>query len=366
MKSVYIHIPFCNNICSYCDFSKMFYYKNNVSKYLDSLETEIINNYKNNNVKSIYIGGGTPSCLSYKELNRLLNIINIFKKSNSCEFTIEWNPEDNDIKKIELLKKYGVNRISIGVQSFNKKILKILNRNHTKKNVSNLINNFKKNGINNINIDLMFGINKQNIFDIKKDLKKFIKLNITHISYYSLILEKNTKLYIDNYAELDDDKQAKQYEYICKFLKKHKYKHYEISNFSKEIYESIHNLTYWNNEEYYGFGLGAHGYINGYRYENTRSINKYISGSYILNKYKVSNKENIENEVILGLRKLEGINTLKFKNKFNCNFFEKFNCNNLLEQKMLIKEDNRVFIPEDKIFISNDILINFIDGVDYE
>jgi len=288
MKSIYIHIPFCNNICSYCDFNKVFYNKESVSNYLKQLKLEIHNNYKNEKIKTIYIGGGTPSSLSYTELKGLLNITDIFNKTYDCEFTIECNPENMDSQKIGLLKKHGVNRVSIGVQSFNDNILRLLNRNHTKEQVFSLIQNLKSSGIYNINIDLIFGIKGQSLDDIKNDLTEFLKLDIPHLSYYSLILEEHTKLYIDNYQEIDDDIIASQYDFICEYLKKSGYNHYEISNFSKTGYSSTHNLTYWNNEHYYGFGCGAHGYIDDVRYENTRSITKYIDGKYRLLENNIS------------------------------------------------------------------------------
>ena len=222
MKSVYIHIPFCNSICSYCDFSKVFYNKKIVKKYLEQLKKEIKKYYNNELVKTIYIGGGTPSSLSYEELNELLKITDIFKKVNDCEFTIECNPENMDDTKIDLITKYGVNRVSIGVQSFNENILKILNRNHNREQVFLLIKNLKESGINNINIDLIFGVQNQSLENIKNDLDKFLMLEIPHISYYSLILEEHTKLYVDNYKEVDDDIVAEHYDFICDYLRNKK------------------------------------------------------------------------------------------------------------------------------------------------
>ena len=363
MLSIYIHIPFCNNICSYCDFNKVFYNKKLISNYLEQLRLEIQKNYKNEKVKTIYIGGGTPSSLSYTELNELLNITNIFNKSDDCEITIECNPENMDSQKISLLKKNGVNRVSIGVQSFNWNVLKLLNRNHTKEQVFSLIQNLKNIGINNINIDLMFGVREQSLDDIRNDLAEFLKLDIPHLSYYSLILEEHTKLYIDNYQEIDDDIIASQYDFICEYLKNNGYNHYEISNFSKPGYSSMHNLTYWNNEYYYGFGCGAHGYIDDIRYENTRSITKYIDGKYRLFENKISLKENMENEIMLGFRKLDGINKGLFYNKFNKQIDEVFKFNVLIEKGLIKEVDNKLFIPEKHLFISNAILTQLLmDG----
>ena len=273
MKAVYIHIPFCNNICSYCDFCKMYYNPKIISNYLDNLENEIKTRYQNEIISSLYIGGGTPSSLSYAELERLLNITKIFKVSNDLEFTIEVNPESLSLDKIKLLKEYGVNRVSIGVQSFNDKIIKELNRNHNKDMVFKVVNMLKENNITNINIDLMYGINSD-INIIKEDLDNYLKLDIPHLSYYSLIIEDNTIFSINKREYIDEDIDYNMYKYINDTLKKHGYIHYETSNYAKPHYESKHNLVYWNNEEYYGFGLSAVSYLNNYRSTNTKNISK--------------------------------------------------------------------------------------------
>lgn len=356
MKSVYIHIPFCDNICSYCDFCKLYSNDKIIDQYLTNLDDEIKKNYNNELVNTIYIGGGTPSSLSVNQLKKLFEIIKIFNTTDNLEFTIECNPENTNLEKIKLFKSYGINRVSIGVQSFNENILNLLERKHSKKNVIDLVNNLKSNGINNINIDLIFGIKNQTIDNIKEDLNEFIKLDIPHISYYSLILEEHTKLYINNYIEEIDDIIVEQYNYICKFFNDNNYEHYEISNFSKKGFNSKHNLTYWNNNEYYGFGLSSHGYINGYRYENTRSITKYLNKEYLLNKYKVSKMEDMENELILGLRKLSGVNKRVFKNKFGVEVNDIFDTN----IKNLNENNENIYICENKLFISNDILVDLL------
>ena len=363
MKSVYIHIPFCSNICSYCDFSKIYYNKKIIIDYLNALENEIKNKYNGEIIKTLYIGGGTPSCLSVDELEKLFNIITIFNLDNNCEFTIECNPENLDEEKIKLFKNYNVNRVSLGVQSFNPEILKILNRKHNKKDVFKTVELLKKYNINNINIDLIFGINNQTINDIKEDLDTFINLNIPHISYYSLILEDNTLLALKNYTPIDDDLCASMYEYICGYLNKRNYEHYEISNFSISNYESIHNLTYWNNEEYYGFGLGAHGYINNIRYENTRSITTYLDKKYLFYSDKISKDINIENEIILGLRKIKGINKSRFKDKFSQEIYDTFYLDDLLEKKYLIDDGENIFINEKYLFVSNEILVMILNNI---
>ncbi|MDD4036578.1 MAG: radical SAM family heme chaperone HemW [Bacilli bacterium] len=360
MHSVYIHIPFCNNICSYCDFSKVYYNEELVDKYLEALKKEVNKDYKGEVIKTIYIGGGTPSSLSIKQLNTLFSIIKIFKLANKIEFTIECNPESMTKEKLSLFKHNKVNRLSIGVQTFNKSHLKLLNRVHTKKQVKELIKDAKEIGIANINIDLIYGLSNQTIKEVEDDIDAILKLDVTHISTYSLIIEENTKLYINNVKNINEETEYEMYELIRKKLLENGFIHYEISNFSKEGYQSKHNLNYWNNNNYYGFGLGAHGYINNIRYENTRSLTKYIDNKYLYECHKLTKQEMMENEMILGLRKIKGVNKKEFKTKYKRNIKQVFNIDALIDSNDLIEDNENIYIPINRIYISNNILINFI------
>lgn len=356
MRSVYIHIPFCSSICSYCDFCKMIYNDKWAESYLNRLEKEIDNYYENDEIKSIYIGGGTPSSLNLILLERLLKITDKFKLNFKNEFTFEMNVDDINEEKIKLLKKYKVNRISVGIESFDKFKLKFLNRKHNKKDIVKAIKLLRQYDFDNINVDFMYAIPIENFNIFKKDLKRFLKLDVEHISTYSLIIEDNTVLKINNIKNIDENIDAKMYKYILKKLKSKDYRHYEVSNFAKSGCESIHNLTYWNNEEYYGFGLGAHGYINNVRYENTRNLNKYLSGEYRKEEYIVSTKEDMENEIMLGFRKLSGIDIKKFYDKFGKNIQEVFDIKTPFDKKLLILDGNYIKISEDKIYLMNEIL----------
>ena len=353
--SVYIHIPFCSSICSYCDFAKFYYNSNWVDNYLDSLEKEIKSNYKGEIVDTIYIGGGTPTVLNLSQLEKLLNLTNLFNK-NIIEFTVETNV-DLSIDKIKLLKKYGVNRISIGVQTVNNKYLKFLNRNHTKEDVIKLVNLLKQYNFN-INIDLIYAIPGETLEELNRDLDFILSLDINHISTYSLIIEPHTKLYIDNVTNIDEDLDYEMYKLINKKL--NKYHHYEISNYALKNYESKHNLVYWNNLNYYGFGLGASGYINNIRYDNTKSYNNYINGNYILEKHELDLNETISNEFILGLRKIDGIDINEFYKKYNIEITSIDIVKQLLKENKLILTDKLKINPK-YIYISNTILVNFID-----
>ena len=356
---IYIHIPFCDCICSYCDFCKILYNNKYINNYLDNLEKEIINRYKNELIKSIYIGGGTPSSLSYQELERLFNIIKIFKLDSNYEFTIECNVNNLDINKIKLFKDNGVNRVSLGVQSFNKEILTILNRSHTYKEVYNVINNLKNNNINNINIDLIYGVN-DNIDIVKKDIDYFLSLDIPHISCYSLIIEDNTLLKINNYQNIDEDIEYEMYKYIENKLTSNGYIHYEISNYAKEGYSSIHNINYWDNGSYYGFGLGSVSYIDNYRISNTKNISKYNKGIYISNREYEDMNTNMSNDMILGLRKIKGVSISKFYNKYKKDIREVFDIDDLINNKILIIDNDNMYIDSKYIYLSNQVLIRFI------
>ncbi len=360
LKSVYVHVPFCKSICSYCDFCKNFYDEKIVNKYLDALKKEIKDNYKKEEVKTIYIGGGTPSSLSFENLSYLFEIIKRINLSNDYEFTFECNYWDITDKLLTFLKRNGVNRLSIGIQTFHKKHEKTLNRKINKKEMIRCVNLAKK-YFQNINVDLMYAISGESIFDLKQDLNILKKLNVSHVSTYSLIIEKHTNLALLNVREIDDDTQAKMYKLIIKKLLKCGYTHYEISNFSKPGYESRHNLTYWNNEEYYGFGAGASGFLSGIRYDNTKSIFNYIKGKTKVYHETISNDNLIKDEIMLGLRKIKGINKQRFKRKFNFDVKKVFDLEIFLKNGLLKEDQKNVFIPEKYLFVSNEIILKVLE-----
>ena len=362
VKSCYIHIPFCKKICSYCDFCKIFYNEQIVDKYLDALEKEIDSLYNNEVLETIYIGGGTPSSLNLKQLERLFIIINKLKKSSNLEYTIECNFETTNLDKLLLFKKYGINRLSFGIESINKENQELLERENQEDEIINIINQAKELGFNNINVDLMYALPNETIDILNKDLDFILSLNIEHISTYSLIIEEHTKLYINNTHNINDELDEEMYKLICKRLKENKYNHYEISNFSKEGKQSRHNTCYWNNDYYYGFGLGASSYLNNYRNTNTRSINEYLKNNYLKEKEYVTEIDKEEYEIMLNLRKSEGISLIKFKEKYNIDFLNKYNINKLIENNFLKLENNHIYIPEDKWYISNEIIVKIIEG----
>lgn len=362
MMSCYIHIPFCEKICSYCDFCKMFYNENIVDNYLEQLEKEIRTLYKGEELRTIYIGGGTPSCLSVKQLEKLFEIINLFKKNNNVEFTIECNFSNTTIEKLELFKKYGINRISFGLETTNSKQLKFLEREENSEKTKEIISLCKKLGFDNINVDLMYALPGETIDDLKCDLDFIKSLDIEHVSCYSLIVEDHTKLGIKNTENIDGDLDYQMYLEICKFMSDNGFNHYEISNYSKKGYESKHNLVYWNNDKYYGFGLGASGYIDNRRTTNTRSISNYLKGKYLLEEEILEKDDLIYYEIILNLRKSSGIDLEKLYSLYNV----KLDYTELVNLGLLKLDENKLYIPEDKWYISNEIIIRLLECVVYE
>ena len=360
IESIYFHIPFCKKICSYCDFCKNYYKEDIVSKYLIALKNEFLNNYKNEKIKTIYIGGGTPSCLSYDNLNCLFSITNKINLSDRYEFTFECNYDDITEELLKILKENKVNRISIGIESFNKKFEDILGRKIDKEEMIKSINLCKK-YFDNINIDLMYALYGQTMEDIVSDLNIISNLDIKHVSIYALIIEDNTMLKIKNIKEVDSQMQSAMYDLIRNTLEKNGFTQYEISNFALKGFESKHNLTYWNNNNYYGFGSGASGFINNIRYDNTKSIFKYIDGITKTYTEKLDKNMLINDEVMLNLRKTTGINKKNFFNKYGKKINDLYNLNELIKDGYLKESKENIYIPKKYLFVSNEIILKVLE-----
>ena len=360
MTAVYIHIPFCKSICSYCDFCKVFYYQKWSHQYLLKLKDEILDLYDGEEVKSIYVGGGTPSVLSNNELEFLMDIIKNFKRTITCEFTFECNLEDITKELLTILKQNKVTRLSIGIQSFQEENLKLLGRNHNFKNAEEKMNLIRAFGFKNINLDLIYAIPGETMKMLKEDIKYFLKLKPDHISTYSLMIEPNTLLWINGIRPINEELDEEMYHYICKILEKKGYMHYEISNFAKNGKESIHNLTYWNNEEYFGFGLSASGYIDQIRYTNTKNLTDYLHGKYKGTEEILSKKDIMDNEMMLGLRKIKGINKEAFEKKYQVKMEDVYPIKPLLRNGDLEEKKGHIFIPYEKLYVMNEILLKMI------
>ena len=239
-------------------------------------------------------------------------------------------------------------------------MLKLLNRNYTKKDIFNTINIAHKVGFKNINIDLIYGVPNENLDILKEDISLFLKLDITHISTYALMIENNTVLSNLNYKNIDEDLEYEMYSYIKDKLIENNFNHYEISNYAKEGYDSKHNLNYWNNNSYYGFGLGAVAYIGNYRITNTSNMRKYLNNRYEKEKVYEDKKTQMSNEIILGLRKTRGISLKHFEKKFNVKIEDIYDIKKLIDNHMLEEENGYLRINDKYLYISNEILCEFI------
>ena len=357
INSLYVHIPFCEHICSYCDFCKMFYNEKICDKYLNVLIDEL-ENLKIDTLKTIFIGGGSPSSLNIRQLELLLSTLSKYL-ANGYEFSIEVNPENITEEKIKLFKKYGINRVSMGVQSFDDHVLSFLNRKHNFDDVKKCVDLLIKYGLVNYSFDFIYGIKDQSIDSISNDIDLAISLNPKHLSFYSLILEENTMLFINKYEEEDEDIVRNQYDLIYSKLKENGFNRYEISNFSIKGYECKHNLVYWNNEEYYALGVGASSYIDGIRYTTSKNITNYLKG--IINKEKFDVEKDKE-YIMLRLRLEEGINLLEYKSIFNKDFLLEYSSiiNKYIGNGLLEIKDNFVKTTYEGMMLLNSILVEFM------
>ena len=317
-------------------------------------EVDIYQDYLNNTFKTIYIGGGSPSSIGINNLEKILKILDL-KKEEDYEFTVELMPLDITEELLLLLKKYHVNRISIGVETVNPKYQKLIKRRVKKEVLTDKINLAKK-YFDNINLDLICAFKDETLEEVDEDINYLLSFDVEHISTYSLILENNTYLKYVNYQEIDDSLSSQMYFYIKEKLEKYGYNHYEISNYAKEK-PSRHNLVYWNNEEYLGLGLSASGYIENIRYINTRNLDKY---PFVKEEEYLNNKDKMTYFMILGLRKIEGISIKKFKELFNKDIYEVYDIKDLLNKNYLILKDDNLSINPKYLYVSNSILEHFV------
>ena len=381
---IYIHIPFCKQKCYYCDFVSFSNKEEYIEKYVETLKREIdgydLSNY---NITTIYIGGGTPSRIPSEKIQEILEKVKEKIKGNQTkwediEITIELNPGTVDEEKIKKYKEIGINRLSIGLQSTNNKLLKEIGRIHTFEDFKDTYNTVKKVGFENINVDLMIGLPNQTISDVKDSLNEIIKLNPTHVSVYSLIVEENTKMEkLINNKELqlpDEELERQMYWYVKNTLELNGYNHYEISNFAKKGKESKHNLNCWEQKEYIGLGLAAYSYLNGVRYGNTSDIEKYINVQDFFNRSEleesgiriVDEVQSLEDKrkeyMLLGLRKIDGVSIQKFKEKFveNPIFLFRKELEKLVNEKLITIDGDCIRLTNKGLDLANIVWEEFV------
>lgn len=380
MKAAYIHIPFCKQICHYCDFNKFFLKGQPVEDYLTSLEIEMKNTleqYPTQGLTSIFVGGGTPTALDERQLERLLKGIALHLMplaGDDLEFTFEANPGDLNEEKLYLLKDAGVNRLSIGVQTFDDVLLERIGRTHRVSDVFKSIELARSAGFTNLSIDLIYGLPNQSLEQFASTLDTALSLGIEHFSGYSLQIEPKTVFYnLMREGRLSlpiQETEAAMYELLMEQMERHGYQQYEISNFSKQRFESRHNLVYWNNEEYYGFGAGAHSYMQKARRVNAGPLTHYISkleesGFPYVEIHSVPINEQMEEELFLGLRKTAGINIDYFKDKFKLDLLQIFGkqISNLSARELVKIMDNQLVLTHKGKLLGNEVFQAFIGEI---
>ncbi|KHD45154.1 radical SAM family heme chaperone HemW [Streptococcus hongkongensis] len=369
-ESAYVHIPFCTQICYYCDFSKVFIKNQPVDDYLRALIAEF-RSYDIKTLKTLYIGGGTPTAISAQQLDYLLTeLVRDLDLANLEEFTIEANPGDLTPDKIAVMQKSAVNRVSLGVQTFNDKHLKQIGRSHNEAQIYSTIDSLKAAGFHNISIDLIYALPGQTLDQVKENVAKALALDIPHLSLYSLILEHHTvfmnKMRRGKLNLPTEDLEAEMFTYIITEMEANGFEHYEISNFSKPGYYSQHNLMYWNNDEYYGCGAGASGYLDGVRYRNKVPIQHYLSavkaGDARLTNEVLTANEKMEEELFLGLRKKSGVSKSRFQEKFDISFDSRYGqiVAKLVNQGLLQEDQDRIRMTKKGLFLGDSVAEEFI------
>jgi oxygen-independent coproporphyrinogen-3 oxidase len=370
--SLYIHIPFCKKKCSYCDFPSYAGCENLIPEYIEALKAELgyySSLYDRPSVKTIFVGGGTPTLLPEEHISSLFESINNdFDVQPDAEITVEANPGTVTKEKMKALTGSGVNRISLGAQIFNNPLLKKLGRIHLEHEINEAYDLIREAGIKNVNLDLMFALPEENINDWRDSLVKAVRLNPEHISTYNLQIEEGTPLYAEklegNLLLPEEEDELKMYKLAIAFLKENGYGHYEISNFAREGFECEHNITYWTMQDYIGVGAGAHSFINNIRIENTPYLEKYLSKDLaaIKTEHVNTKKESMQEMIFLGLRLLKGFHLNDFTSRFGIGMREiyKKELAELKDEELLEMDGKYVKLTENGLFLANEVFRKFL------
>lgn len=370
-KGIYIHIPFCSYICLYCDFNEDYQKRQLIDEYIDALIKEFRFIDQSDLIKTVYIGGGTPSTMNEQQFTKLLKSlstkVNLLKLD---EFTIEARPEDLSLEKIKVFKKYGVNRISLAIQETSEELEDLVGKSISEKNVRQVIADLKKEDINNISVDLIFALPNQTISDLKKSIAKIISYEINHISIYPMTLDERIAQYNTPKKQLivtSEKLEKEMYEFIINYLVANGFEHYELSSFSKNKNVAVHNSNYWKNLDYYGLGVEASGKLSDIRYNNISSIEDYITRIKLNNSVReeekiLSREEKLEEEFILGLQLLEGIDLNMLDKIYGINSYEVYKevIDRHIREGNLALENNILKLTLKSLFKTNDVLSDFI------
>ncbi|MCM3710839.1 radical SAM family heme chaperone HemW [Sporosarcina luteola] len=376
MRGMYIHIPFCHQICHYCDFNKVFFKNQPVDEYIESIGNELTimanEGHSFEGLETVFLGGGTPTSLSEGQLDRLLEIIHQHVDVSALrEFSTEANPDELTRGKLSVLKSGGVGRLSIGVQSFDEQLLKRIGRTHSADTPARVIQDAREIGFENISIDLIYGLPEQTVQQWEETLDKALALDLPHYSGYSLIVEPKTVFYnLMNKGKLPlpgEDIEAEMFSMLMDRMTKAGRRQYEISNFALPGNESIHNLIYWDNDEYAGIGAGAHGYLKGRRYANFGPLRKYMESMDtgarpVMESNEVTITEAMEEEMFLGLRKSEGVSLQSFKSKFGKSLTEEYGIvlAELSGKGLVSESEGSIKLTRKGIFRGNEVFQQFL------
>ena len=361
-EHLYLHVPFCKSICYYCDFCHMAYNAAMAEKWLSALEKEFCLRTFSKDLKTIYIGGGTPSALTDEELERVLQLLEPY--SGRCEeYTIEVNPETVTQTKVNLFQNYGINRISMGLQTSDDALLSSIGRRHTFADVKAAVQRLKQGGIDNISLDIMYGLPHQTLSSLQKTVEDAVSLSPKHISLYSLTIEENSVFGKRGVQPCDSDLEADMYDWIVEALPQYGYDQYEISNFSLHGYESRHNKAYWYYKDFYGVSAGASGKQSHIRYDNTDNIAAYCLDPLLREEIPLTKEDEAFEMIMMSLRLVEGLDLQRYAEvvgeRFEVHYGEK--CTKLIEEGLLETCDGHVRATKHGMKILNSVLVALMD-----
>ena len=361
-ESLYLHVPFCKSICYYCDFKRGLYNEKKADEWLRQIQQEWHLKQINHQLKTIYIGGGTPTALHEKQLKKLLELTLPYQEQ-CIEFTIESNIESLNEEKLMLLKKHGVNRISLGVQSLQDDLLKMMNRKHTKKDVFDCIDNIYAAGITSISVDMMYGFENQSLDSWSRDLMELTKCEkIKHLSLYSLTIEENSVFGRRKIKTCENEVEALMYEKAIEILEQQGFEQYEVANFCRKGFASLHNCNYWKYEDFYGIGIGASGKEEGVRYTNTGSLEAYLQDKHEIEREILTTNDRIFENIMMSLRMRTGLDLNVFRERYHQDIFEIYEKEIEEERKKgnLMIQNDSLIATKKGMFYLHDVLVRFL------
>ena len=362
ISSLYLHVPFCAAFCHYCDFARQIYRTDAADRWLDAVEKELSGTPISSNLETIYIGGGTPSCLNAEQTERLLGLLDPYALTVR-EYTVECNPELNDEDRIRCFARHGVNRVSIGLQSSDRGLLRSVNRRHDAADVKRLVHQFFACGISNISLDLMYGLPGQTMEQLDDSISFALSCDPKHLSLYSLTVEPGSVFGRNGVKQIAEDLEADMYERICRMLEHNGFIHYEVSNFALPGYESVHNTNVWHYDDFYGIGYGAWGKDSGGRYEHSASLKEYCSDPLYRNYTRLSRNEQMFEMLMMGLRLQSGVPLSVFASRYGISFAEAFPkaAASLYGSGLLAEKDGYVFCTAEGWPLLNSVLVEFME-----